>query len=150
VATFEFKALGISQAKKRFARLGAAAIDLAPAWADMLEFFFYIEDSVFQSQGRRGGGSWADDSPEWLARKAREGLDPRINFATWALYDAMTELGAPGQIVEMTTTTLEFGVDLPQAGPSQKYRTFLKPTEADKFGMANIIKNHFAHAWEVG
>ena len=145
---FTFEALGIRQAKRRFNRLGAAAIDLSPAWAEMLEYFFWMEDSVFTSQGRRGGGSWAEDSTEWLARKAREGLDPRVNFATWALYDAMTELGAEGQIVEITPNSLRFGTDLPEAGPSQRFRTFIKPTESDRMAMGNIIKHHFVRAWE--
>jgi hypothetical protein len=145
---FSFEALGITQAKARFNRLGAAAVNLAPAWEEMLEFFFWIEDATFTSQGRRGGGGWAEDSEEWLARKSREALDPRINFATWALYDAMTVRGAPGQILEILPQSLRLGTDLPEAGPSQKYRTFIKPTEQDRFMMANIIKEHFVHAWE--
>ena len=145
---FSFTTLGITQAKQRFNRMGAAAVDMTPVWAEMLEYFFWIEDEVFTSQGRRGGGSWAEDSEDWLARKAREALDPRINFATWALYDAMTELGAEGQVVEMGPDKLVFGTDLPQAGPSQKYRAFVKTTEQDRFVMANMIKEHFLHAWE--
>lgn len=144
---FSFHAEGIQLAKQRFNRLGAAAINLAPAWEEMLQFFFYIEDATFLSQGRRGGGQWAEDSEDWLARKARDGLDPRINFATWALYDAMTESGAPGQIVEIMPNALKFGTDLPEAGPSQKYRTFIKPTESDRRTMAHIIKDHFVRAW---
>jgi hypothetical protein len=148
VSTFAFEALGITQAKRRFNRLGAAAVDLVEAWADMLAYFFWMEDATFTSQGRRGGGSWADDSEDWLVRKAREGMDPRINFATWALYDSMTELGAEGQIIEMTPNTLKLGSALPEAGPSQRFRTFIKPTEQDRFAMGNIIKNHFVRAWE--
>ena len=145
---FSFEAFGIEQAKRRFTRLAAAAVNLTPAWAEMLEYFFWMEDATFLSQGRRGGGSWAQDSDEWMTRKAREGLDPRINFATWALYDAMTMMGAPGQVVHMTPQSLSLGSDLPQAGPSQKYRSFIKPTEQDRYIMANIIKEHFVHAWE--
>jgi len=144
---FTFEALGIQMATRRFNRLGAAAIDLAPAWADMLEFFFWIEDATFQSQGRRGGGSWAEDSEAWQAQKAREGLDPRINFATWALYDSVTLLNAPGQVVEITPQSLRFGSSLPQAAPSQRFRTFIKPTKEDRFNMGKIIGWHFTKAW---
>jgi len=150
MTTFAFETFGFPQAKARFSRMGSAAIDLAPAWAEMLEWFFYIEDETFTSQGRRGGGSWAADTDDWMARKSRDGLDPRINFATWSLYDAMTELGAPGQIVSIEPQRLAIGSDLPQAGPSQKYRPFIKLTETDKFEMANFIKNHFKRAWEAG
>ena len=144
---FSIEAFGITQAKARFNRLGAAAIDLAPAWEEILQFFFWIEDATFQSQGRRGGGGWAEDSEEWLASKARQGLDPRINFATWALYDAMTELDAPGQIIEITPQTLSIGSSLPQAAPSQKYRPFVKLTVSDKATMAQLMKDHFIRAW---
>ena len=146
---FVFEAQGIEQASRRFNRMGAAAIDLAPVWEEILQYFFYIEDATFQSQGRRGGGSWAQDSDEWLARKAREGLDPRINFATWALYDSMTLEGAPGQVVEITPDALRFGSDLPQAGPSQRYRAFIKLTVEDRQVMAKLIGEYFLLAWEA-
>jgi hypothetical protein len=144
---FTFKALGIEEAKVRFNRLGAAAIDLAPAWAEILQYFYWIEDATFQSQGRRGGGSWAEDSEDWLAQKARMGLDPRINFATWALYDAMTLPDAPGQKIHMTPASLEVGSDLPQAGPSQQFRTFVKLTPQDRVEFAELMKRHFIRAW---
>lgn len=142
-----FETLGLQQAKVRFNRLGASVIDMSGAWESMLQFFFWIEDSTFKSQGRRGGGSWAQLTDDWLMRKSRMGLDPRINFATWDLYDAMTILGSPGQIIEMTPQSLSLGTDLPQAGPSQKFRAFVKPTKTDRIEMANIIRDHFRKAW---
>ena len=146
---FEFKALGIKQAQLRTERLGAAAYDLTDAWELILEMFFGIEEATFSSQGRRGGGSWAQDTPEWLARKAREGLDPRINFATTALYTAMTTRGAEGQIIEVLPQSLKFGTDLPQAGPSQANRPFIKTTETDRLRMREIIAAHFKAAWSA-
>jgi hypothetical protein len=150
VVAFSFEALGIQRVSRRFNRLGAAAVNMAPAWEEILQYFFYIEDEVFTSQGRRGGGSWAEDTPEWLAQKARLAWDPRINFATWALYDAMTVLGAPGQIIEEDGPTFRFGTDLPQAGPSQKHRPFIKLMPQDRFIMADLIGRHFIREWEAG
>lgn len=148
MVAFSFEALGVQQAARRFTRLGAAAINMAPAWEEIIQYFFYIEDETFTSQGRRGGGSWAEDSEDWMMRKSREGLDPRINFATWALYDAMTVLGAPGQIIEDEGTTLKVGTDLPEAAPSQRHRPYVKLTPQDRFAMAEIIGTHFKRAWE--
>lgn len=146
---FEFKALGIQQAARRFTRMGAAAIDIAPAWEEIIQYFFYIEDAVFQSQGRRGGGEWPALTADWLAQKARLGWDPRINFATWALYDSMTQLGADGQRIIQGPTTLEIGSNLPEAAPAQAHRPFIKLTPQDRFTMAELIGHYFKEAWDA-
>jgi hypothetical protein len=146
---FEFTALGIPQAARRFTRMGAAAIDIAPVWEEIIQFFFYIEDTTFQSQGRHNDGSWAELSADWLAQKARLAWDPRINFATWALYDSMTQLGAEGQRIVAGPTTLEIGSDLPEAAPSQAHRPFIKLTAQDRFTMAELIGHYFLEAWEA-
>lgn len=146
---FFFEAMGVTQASKRFERMGAAAINLSPAWVDILSLFFEIETATFESQGRRGGGSWKRDSPEWLARKLRKGLDPRINHATLALRRSMTEPGAPGQVIDIQPGYLKFGSSLPEAEPSQRERPFIKITPFDRLKMRTMIADHFVRAWET-
>lgn len=146
---FFVKAMGIKQTQTRFDRMGAAALSAKPAFENILELIFGIEETVFSAQGRRGGGSWKRDSPGWMARKLRDGLDPRINHATLALRDAMTIRSAPGQIVHVGETSLELGTDLPQAGPSQRNRPFVDFTPTDRALMRGMIRTHLKAAWSA-
>jgi hypothetical protein len=111
---------------------------------------FSIEKTVFNSQGRRGGGSWKQDSPDWLARKIRNGQDPRINHMTLALRRSVTEPGAPGQVLEVSPASLVVGSSLPQAAPSQRNRPFIKFTVADRTAMRGVIREYLMAAWRAG
>lgn len=145
---FFVTAMGIKQASKRFNRMGAQALDMTPAFGRIATLIFEIERATFDGQGRRGGGSWRQDSPEWLARKIRNGLDPRINHATLALRDSMTVLGAAHQQFEITKNSVIVGTDLPYADITQKNRPFIDFTQSDVASMRNIITEQFAYAWD--
>lgn len=141
--------MGVRQVQTRFNRLGAAAVDATPAFDTIATLIFGIEKRVFDGQGRRGGGSWKRDSVEWLNRKMRLGLDPRINHATHALRNSVTELGAEGQILQISAQQLIFGSDLPYAKTSQRNRPFIDFTLSDKRMMRNIIRDHLIAAWRA-
>lgn len=146
---FTITAMGTERVQQRFNRMGASLIDAAPAFTTILELIYEIETAIFESQGRRGGGSWRRDSPAWLARKARQGLDPRVGFATQALFRSVTTPGDPGQVLEMTKSTLRFGSRLPYARAQQEHRPFIKWTLRDKARMRDIIKDYIVAAWNA-
>jgi hypothetical protein len=45
--------------------------------------------------------------------------------------------------------SIVFGSDLPQAGPSQRNRPFIKFLPTDRFEMRNIIRSYLARAYNV-
>jgi hypothetical protein len=143
------EAMGVKAVATKFTRLGEAAVDVRPAFMTITELIFAIEAQVFNGQGRRGGGSWKRDTPEWLAQKTRLGLDPRINHATGALRRSVTEHGAEGQVHEMTPHSLIFGSSLPQAEPSQKNRPFFDFIPSDRAAMRTILRDYLMAAWRA-
>lgn len=145
---YSVKALGIKVAETRFERMGAAALNARPALEDVATLMMGIERAVFESEGRRGGGSWRQDSKEWLARKQRLGLDPRIGHATLALRRAMTVRGDENQILEVTDNTIVLGTDLPYARTQQRNRPFIKFTLADKQDMRVIMRDYLIGAFK--
>src|SRR5437763_185235 len=74
---------------------------------DMLE----SERKLFESGGRRGGGSWKKLKPDTIKRKGHD----KILVDTGMLKSSLTELGAPFQVMDITKTTIRFGTDDPIA-----------------------------------
>ena len=147
MVNFFVEAQGIKQAQLRFNRMGAAAVDMSPAFRRIAIFMMAIEEEVFQSQGRRGGGSWKQLTPDWLERKAKLGWDPRINIARGDMMNSVTIWGAKGQRLDIWPDRMYFGSRLPQAEPSQKYRPFMKFTVADRERFTQIIGERFLEVW---
>lgn len=147
---FYVKVMNDKLVATKFERMGAAALDAKPAFARMAVLLFEIEEAVFESQGRRGGGAWADITAQWRERKVRNALDPRILHATHALRDSMTKPEAEGQILEITRNALVLGSSLPYAEAQNKKRPFNKLTPTDRVRMRNIIRDHLMAAWRGG
>lgn len=127
--------------------LGRRRANMEPVMAAVALKIFEIEDKIFESQGRRGGGSWKADSPDWLARKIRDGLDPRIGHATGELRDSMTEPDAPGQAVHVGRNYVSVGSRLPQAAPSQRNRPFANFMRRDAVAIREIVRKGMFAAW---
>lgn len=144
---YMMKALGIKQVNTKFERMSVAALDAKPAMETVADVMMRIFEQIFQSQGRRGGGSWRQDSVEWLARKQRTGLDPRIGHATLALRRAMSVRGDEHQRLEITPHTVNLGTDLPYAGTEQRHRPFVKFTARDKLEMRQVVRDYLITAW---
>lgn len=142
--------MGTKTVSTQFTRMGESVLDASPALETIADLMMSIEEQVFNSQGRRGGGSWKQDTAEWLLRKQRMGLDPRINHATGELRDSVTVPDAYGQIKRIGRQSLWFGSDLPQAEPSQRNRPFIKFTVYDRQKMASILKDWLMVAWRSG
>lgn len=144
------EAFGIKQISTRFERMGFAAISAEPAMQTIADVMFRIFEQIFNSQGRRGGGSWKRDSPEWLQRKVDMGLDPRIGHATLALRGAFSVRDAEHQKLDVTHTLVNLSTDLPYAGTEQRNRPFVKFTKRDKIEMRTIVRNYLMAAWRRG
>jgi phage gpG-like protein len=144
---FFLEVMGTKMVQTRFNRMGAAALSARPAFAQIAEYLFGIEVKTFEGQGRRGGGSWRRDTPEWLDRKIKMGQDPRINLASHALMESVTKPGATGQILKIRDQSLRLGSKLPYAAVSQKNRPFIKLLPGDRLAIRSIMRRHLMNAW---
>jgi hypothetical protein len=140
---FFFKAMNTRRIQTRFDRMGAAALNPRPAFKAMLYVLFEIEEALFDSEGRRGGGSWRPVTDSCL------NLDPRVNHASLTMRHAVTKMGAKGQVRRYTENGLIFGLNLPYAATTQKNRPIFKFTERDRFALRNQIRHHLVQAWEA-
>lgn len=146
---YMIKALGIKQVNTKFERMGIASIDAKPAMETVADLMFKIFYQIFESQGRRGGGSWKRDSTEWLLRKQRAGLDPRIGHASLALRRAMSIRGEANQNLEVTHNLVHLSTDLPYAATEQRHRPFIKFTKRDKLEMRRIVRDFLMGAFRA-
>lgn len=144
---YTIRALNAKQVATRFERMGYAAVSAKPAMETIAEMMMRIFGAIFESQGRRGGGSWKFDTVEWLTRKQRMGLDPRINHATGALRRAMSEPGAEHQILLVGDTSVHLGTDLDYAQAVNRVRPFVKFRKQDKEAMRRVVRDYLVAAW---
>lgn len=134
--------IGAKTVSKNFYRLGNRLVDARPAFRRILEYVFEVETSVFNSQGRRGGGSWKKLSPAWVKRKADLGLDPRIGHATLAMRNALTKPNQDNQMIKIQKQQLIFAVSLPYIKTQQKNRPVIKMSKNDTAHIRGIMTNH--------
>jgi hypothetical protein len=142
------EAMGLKRVRTKFARLAEGSAALQPAFHTIAELIYGIEEQTFESQGRRGGGSWERDTQEWLLQKQRLNLDPRIGFATHALRDSVSVPGAAGQVLEIGRSHMVFGSDLPYAQAQQRHRPFIKWTIYDRARMRELIRDYLMVVWK--
>ena len=104
---------------------GAAATNFQPVMEAIAVDMLRIEEQIFFSQGRRGGGRWKGLAPDTLRQK--DG-DTRILFTSGhtnygsgddALYRSVTKPGAPDQILKVFKSTIHFGTKRPYAARQQ-------------------------------
>lgn len=151
------EAQGTERVARKMTLSGARAADAREAFGHIINLIFKIESQIFQSQGRRGGGSWQRLTLDWLRRKTHSpGLDTRILHATGALRRSVTERGAPHQILELSPNHLRFGTDRPGAQAHQTgtggmpKRQFIKFTEKDRRDMRELMAKHIIRDWGSG
>ena len=104
---------------------GEKALNFLPVMEIIAVDMLKIEEIIFQSQGRRGGGRWKRLSEDTLKRK---GGDQRILFTsghegygsgTDALFRSVTKPGAPDQILKVFKSTIHFGTKRKYAARQQ-------------------------------
>lgn len=143
------RALGIKQVNTKFERMGYAAVHAEPAMESVATLMMRIFAQIFNSQGRRGGGSWRRDTMEWLERKQRLGLDPRINHASQALRRSLTERGAEHQTLEITPFSVDLGTDLEYAAAVNRVRPFVKFGQRDRLEMRAVVRDYLMAAFKA-
>lgn len=144
-----FKAQGAKAVSTKFTRMGEAAVTARPAMEAIALMMMKIIGQTFESQGRRGGGSWKRDSADWLARKQRLGLDTRIGHATLALRNSVSIPGAEHQQILVTDTLVHLSSDLPYAQTQQVHRPFVKFTIYDRYNMRQVVRDHLIEAFRL-
>jgi hypothetical protein len=127
--------------------LAEAAIDAQPAMAEVTMLMMDFIRATFESQGRRGGGSWAQLTDEWLTRKIKLGGDPRIGFFRHHLFEAFTVPGAEHQEIHIEPHSASIMSDLPYAATQQAHRPFIKFTPNDRIRMGEVVTQYLVEAW---
>ena len=115
----DIRIFGVPEVKRQLFRGAAAAGNMKPVLEEVGLDMMYVIGLNFASQGRRGGGSWRQLTPEWLARKMAAGLSPEILVATGALHDSMTQPGDPDQFYQVTNRSIKLESRLPYAEAHQ-------------------------------
>jgi phage gpG-like protein len=127
----------------------------APAFDRIATYLMRITEKQFESQGRRGGGSWARLTPAWAQRKVALGGDPRILHFTGALRRSVTTRKARGQILVVQRDSLQFGSELEYAAVHQRGHTamniparpYLKLLTIDRRAIGSLISEHVMDSW---
>lgn len=113
-------------------------------FVNMLE----AERRLFESQGRRGGGSWKSLKPETVAKKGStqilitEGAKPYYSQIEGALsrntlFRSLTEPNAPYQVQEITNETVVLGTTRPAAAMINAERPFIRflPGDVERWSL---------------
>jgi phage gpG-like protein len=128
-----------------------------PALWTIVQDMQRVEEQVFLSQGRRGGGSWKFLSPEYRARKERQGESPLILIATGDLMESVTESEGRYSDVVVTNNIIVFGTSHPGAATQQFGDTsrniparpfLLRFTEYDRARWRRILLDYFLETTE--
>jgi phage gpG-like protein len=149
------KILGEVQVDEMLLRGEHAVGHMKPALEIISEDLFRVVEATFQSQGRRGGGSWKQLSEKWAKYKEAHDLDPRILYAREYLVDSMTVRGDPAQDLRITNKTLHLGSYLPYAhlqnygGGKVPARPYIDFTEHDLRRWVKICEDYLIERMKV-
>ena len=119
-----------------------------PAMGRIADEMLRIEGALFDSQGRRGGGSWRRDLPATLERKLFHDRDPRIMHDRLRLRESLTRRESPDNILDITESTIRFGTLVPYAEAHQEgkggmpKREIIRFTPRDHRKFAEILADH--------
>jgi hypothetical protein len=141
---------GFQEAAANFAHLGNDAMyALSDVLVMIREDMMRVTASNFESQGRRGGGSWKPLTPAWLRTKERRGKDLRIQFYDHWLVESVTVLHADHQIADLDEMegTIRLGSTLPYADTAQRHRPYLKFTRQDQVRWGKWVQGDLHDKW---
>jgi phage gpG-like protein len=141
------EAVGLREAEMRFHNLARHGTDTIPVMVEISRIMMHAIAQNFESQGRRGGGSWRRLSEQWARYKEDHALDPRIGYATHELVESLTVERAPHQILEISPDMVRLSSDLPYVGTQQAHRPFARFTASDRRLMGEMVKDYFIEAW---
>jgi phage gpG-like protein len=133
--------------------LGTRALRARPAMEEIYLTVLDIVEEQFETQGRRGGEEWTPIDDVWLARKLREGRDPRILHSTGHLRASVTQYRHRSQYVRIEDHKIVFRSQTPYADvhqfggarfgrPDIPKRQFVKFLKRDQQAFAKEILKH--------
>jgi phage gpG-like protein len=128
----DIELLDVYQVREKLRRTGRAVVDMRPALERVANDILRVTAIQFRSQGRRTGGSWKALSDEWVARKLRMGLDPRIGFGTGALERSLTSREDEANVTDVGRLSLSISSALDYAEPFDRERPIMVFTFGDK------------------
>jgi hypothetical protein len=113
--------------------------------ADMMR----VEAAQFSSQGRRGGGSWAQLKPDTVRKKGTSeilrtrGASPGYSkFPEDSLFKSLTEPEAEFQVLHVTKSSIIFGTTHPFAEKLNRERPFMRFLATDRARWGRMIAEH--------
>lgn len=151
------KALGLQRVELKLSRMGKAAEMNLPVKRMILRDMRRIMKVTWESEGRRGGGSWTQESEDWSLRKAKMGRGNRgILVLTGRLRDSLIRQKHPDQIAEIIGNTIRFGTRVPYAGVHQKgdpkrnipARPFFTFTKYDRLRWADMLGTYLIDTYK--
>lgn len=142
---------GAKELEDQLLMAGEAAVQTLPVMEEIQTDMFRVEEAIFSSGGRRGGGSWAQLKPDTIKKKNSS----KILVDTGALKDSVTQPGAQFQILEITNLGIMFGTDRPwavvqQTGSSRvPARPFIRFLPNDVNRWTGMIARHIMKNFKV-
>lgn len=124
-----------------------------------------VEEAVFRSQGRRGGGSWKRLKDSTKEKKGMSkilytaGANPNYSsYGDDTLVKSLTEEDAPFQISDTSNNTVLFGTSRPWAAVHQSgsekrsipARPFLRFTNYDMARWSRMLEAHLLRGFGTG
>jgi phage gpG-like protein len=154
----QMKVMGIDRAKGMLLGAMGAVGHMAPAMEIVADDMMRVVGINFSSQGRRGGGSWKQDDPAWVARKIEYGASPLILQMWGYLYRSMTVRGEADQRLVVTDEGVELASELPYAnvqdkggGPNNIWaRPFATFIDTDLVRWTEICEQYIMDAMRAG
>lgn len=150
-----FKIIDFEKSAERLAAKmnasAANAIATLPVMGAIEEDIFRIEETIFNSGGRRGGGSWAPLKPSTVKRKG----NALILRDSDSLFESVTVPGAEFQILDVSSTHIIFGTDRPWAVVHQegnahnRARPFIRFLPNDVSRWTTMIARHLMEPFIV-
>jgi phage gpG-like protein len=146
---------GDAEVEASLTRGQEALMDMKPVLEVVADDMMRVVRATISSQGRRYGGSWHALNPQYLARKIKKGLDPRIMVATGKLLSAYGMRGSPFQRLRIFPDRLELGsnLDYPrfhETGTSKmSQRAFLEFYPQDRKRWADMVTSYVHEAMKL-
>jgi hypothetical protein len=136
----------------RLGKIERKARDFSPALREIRKSFYAMERQQFATEGQ---GDWRPDTPATLARKARQGQDPRIMRGKGELYRALALGQGKDAINELSSDELRLGTSLVQGRVAQRSpdqrrrRRVLVVTKRRRAKWLRVIRDHVLSANEA-
>jgi phage gpG-like protein len=150
------KIFGVTEAEHMFERGAIRASHMRPVMEDIADDMMSVFGRVFDSQGRRGGGSWAGLKPDTIRQKVKAHEPLWILIQTGALRASVTERDAPFQMLRVTNNSINIGSYLPYARAHQEgnehvpARPYLRFTHYDAERWAGMCTTAIVRAMKIG